>query len=164
MANWSKRRSTKSGTYSRTTKTTNSKGGSTRSTSTRVGNGPRVTESIKQQNGKVTVRRYMTEYHPYLGQKRTTKTVYNTKQTKTPKPKKPRKARATRSKYNSSTSAHTSSMSDLIASGLRPIPRDWTKHPRGSMQHDIDDTRVLPEWRQWLFFAIVGYILMSLVI
>ena len=96
MANWSKRRSTKSGTYSRTTTTTNSKGGSTRSTSKRVGSGPRTTESIKQQNGKVTIRRYTTEYNPSLGTKRTTQTVYNTKQTKTPKPKKPRKTTSRR--------------------------------------------------------------------
>ena len=96
MANWSKRRSTKSGTYARTTVTTNSKGGTTRSTSKRVGNSPRITESVKNQNGKVTIRRYTTEYNPFLGQKRTTQTVYSTKQTKTPKPKKPRKMRVSR--------------------------------------------------------------------
>ena len=152
MANWSKRRSTKSGTHSRTTTTTNSKGGSTRSTSKRVGNGPRTTESVKQQNGKVTIRRYTTEYNPSLGQKRTTQTVYNTKQTKTPKPKKPKKVRVSRSrsKYNTSTSAYVSA-----------TPRDWVKHPRGSMWHD---NHVFPEWCHWMFWGLIGYIVITLVI
>lgn len=92
MANWSKRTSRKSGTNTRTTRTTNSKGGSTISTSGRVGTGPRVTESIKQQNGKVVHRRYTTEYHPTLGTKRTTKTVYASSNAK---PKKPRKTKST---------------------------------------------------------------------
>lgn len=147
MANWSKRRSTKSGTYGRTTVTTNSKGGSTRSTSKRIGNSPRVTESIKNQNGKVTIRRYTTEYNPFLGQKRTTQTVYSTKQTKTPKPKKPRKARVTRSRSRGSTSFNSV-----------PIPRDWVKYPRGSMWHD---NHVFPMWCHWVFWGIAGWILLS---
>jgi hypothetical protein len=153
MANWSKRRSRKSGTYSRTTTTTNSKGGSTRSTSTRVGNGPRITESIKQQNGKVTIRRHTTEYNPSLGTKRTTQTVYNTKQTKTPKPKKPRKVRASRSrsKYKASTLGYISAAT----------PRDWVKHPRGSMWHD---NHVFPQWCHWVFWIFVGYVGANLVI
>ena len=152
MANWSKRRSTKSGTHSRTTTTTNNKGGSTRSTSVKVGSSPRVTESVKQQNGKVTIRRYTTEYHPTLGTKRSSKTVYNTKQTKTPKPKKPskpRKARVSRSRSSGAT-GFTSA----------PIPRDWEKHPRGSMWHD---THAFPEWCHWGFWAIVVYIIMSVI-
>ena len=86
MANWQKRTSRKNGKFGRTTYTTNSKGGSTRSTSTKVGSGPRFTESVKNQNGKTTVRRYRTEYNPSLGRMVTTSTVYNTK-----KPKKPKK-------------------------------------------------------------------------
>ena len=149
MANWSKRRSTKSGTYARTTTTSNSKGGTTRSTSTRVGSGPRTTESIKQQNGKVTIRRYTTEYNPSLGTKRTQQTVYNTKATKTPKPKKPRKVKVTRSRSKGYASFNSV-----------PIPRDWEKYPRGSMWHD---THVFPEWCHWGFWILVGYIVVNLV-
>ena len=107
MANWSKRTSRKSGTYSRTTKTTNSKGGSTTSYSGRVGSGPRTTESIKQQNGKVVHRRYTTEYHPTLGTKRTTKTVYASSNAKLKKPKKAKKFTPRRRKTsNRSYSGH----------------------------------------------------------
>jgi hypothetical protein len=152
MANWSKRTSSKSGTYSRTTRTTNSKGGSTRSTSTRVGSGPRTTESIKQQNGKVTIRRYTTEYNPSLGTKRTQQTVYNTKATKTPKPKKPRKPRKARV---------SRSRNSAISYASAPIPRDWEKHPHGSRW---EDTHVFPEWCHWVFWILVGYTIVSLVI
>ena len=155
MANWSKRRSTKSGTYSRTTTTTNNKGGSTRSTSVKVGSSPRVTESTKQQNGKVTIRRYTTEYHPTLGTKRSTKTVYNTKQAKTPKPKKPKKSRSTRSK-STGTRARSAAMSIPSLT-----PRDWVKHPRGSRW---EDTHVFPEWCHWVFWGLLGYFVVSHVI
>ena len=151
MANWSKRRSTKSGTYGRTTVTTNSKGGSTRSTSKRIGNSPRTTESIKNQNGKVTIRRYTTEYNPFLGQKRTTQTVYSTKQTKTPKPKKPRKMRVSRPRSKSTSSRYAST----------PIARDWALYPRGSMWHD---NHFFPQWVHWTFWGIMGWILLSVML
>ena len=112
MANWSKRSSRKSGTNTRTTTTYNSKGGSTRSTSGRVGTGPRVTESVKNQNGKTVIRRYTTEYHPSLGTKRTTKTVYASSNAK---PKKPRKTKSTsyKRRRRSNTTYHSGGGDDV---------------------------------------------------
>lgn len=93
MANWSKRRSTKAGNQGqRITRTTNSNGTSTYSSSRRVGN-TRITDSTT--GGKTKV--YTTEHHPVLGTKRTVRTVNPTVRVK--KPKKPRK---TRSRYKSS--------------------------------------------------------------
>ncbi len=150
MANWSKRRSSKSGTYSRTTTTTNSKGGSTRSTSKRVGNGPRTTESIKQQNGKVTIRRYTTEYNPSLGTKRTTQTVYNTPKTKTPKPKKPRKT-TTRRRKSSSPKRHVfSGYTHVYTNSNVAAPTNW------SMWIHIATVIALLSigwWSLWLIYA-----------
>ena len=162
MANWSKRRSTKSGTHSRTTTTTNNKGGSTRSTSVKVGSSPRVTESVKQENGKVTIRRYTTEYHPTLGTKRSSKTVYNTKQTKTPKPKKWKKPKTTRSSKCSTSYNGTPFVSSYIPVSLPALKkRDWVKEPRGSKW---SDTHAYPVWCHFLFWFAVGYGVVSLII
>ena len=92
MANWSKRRTTKAGNQGqRITRTTNSNGKSTYSSSKKVGN-TRTTTSVSS-NGKIKIR--TTETHPTLGRRTTTQTL-----NKQPKYKKPRKARRRRSSGN----------------------------------------------------------------
>ena len=95
MANWSKRRSTKAGNQGqRITRTTNTSGKTTYSSSRRVGN-TRITDSTS--GGKTKV--YITEHHPILGTRRTVRTVNPTVRVK--KPKKPKKNRSR--KYNTSS-------------------------------------------------------------
>ena len=148
MANWQKRTSRKNGNTkgSRTTYTTNSKGGSTRSTSSRVGTGPRITESVKNQNGKTTIRRYKTEYNPSLGRMVTTSTVYNTK-----KPKKPRKYKAKKYKYRTDNRSY-SQLSASERASLRAKPRDWNKHPR-------EADAGIPSWVWWVIGIVALYII-----
>jgi hypothetical protein len=101
MANWSKRRTTKAGNQGqRITRTNNSNGTSTYSSSKRVGN-TRTTQSTSSKNGKIKI--YTTEHHPVLGTKRTVKTLNPTIKYKKPKkPSKPRKIKNYRSSnYNS---------------------------------------------------------------
>lgn len=93
MANWSKRRSTKAGNQGqRTTRTTNSNGKSTYSSSKKVGN-TRTTTSI---SSSCKMKVYMTEQHPTLGTKRTVKTLNKTP----PKPKKAKKPKAAKRPRN----------------------------------------------------------------
>jgi hypothetical protein len=88
MANWSKRRTTKAGNQGqRITRTTNTSGKSTYSSSKRVGN-TRTTTSVSS-TGKIKI--YTTEHHPTLGVRRTTQTL--NKQPRQKKPKKPRRSR-----------------------------------------------------------------------
>lgn len=95
MANWSKRRTqTFKSSKNRITRTHNSSGKSTYSSSKKVGN-TRTTTSIS--NGKVRI--YTTETHPTLGTKRTTWSP-----NKIPKTKKPRARKAGRRKSYSSSS------------------------------------------------------------
>lgn len=104
MANWSKRRSFKAGNQGqRVTRTTNSKGTSTFSTSKKVGT-TRTTTSFSS-TGKI--REYVTEHHPILGSRRTTRTI--NKKTKTVKPKKPRKTRVRKTRVRRSSSKGSSS-------------------------------------------------------
>lgn len=91
MANWSKRRTRKAGTGGqRVTKTLNSKGTSTFSTSKKVGN-VRTTTSTSSENGKTKI--ITTEHHPILGTRRTVQTLNKGTTVKRPKSKKPRKRR-----------------------------------------------------------------------
>lgn len=75
MSNWIKRRSRKTGTYTRSTTTTRSDGSVTNSRSTRVGNLPRITESQGPDGPKY----YSTEYSD-LGQRK--KRIYPAGRTK----------------------------------------------------------------------------------
>lgn len=83
MASWSKRRTTKGGNQGqRVTRTTNSNGTSTYSTSKRTGN--RRTTTTTSSTGKI--KEVVTEHHPTLGTRRTVRTLNPT--IKTSKPKK----------------------------------------------------------------------------
>jgi hypothetical protein len=87
MANWSKRYTTTfKRSKNRITRTNNSKGTSTNSFSTKVGN-TRTTQSTNSANGKVKV--YTTQTHPTLGTKREVRTVNPTVRYKKHKPYKP---------------------------------------------------------------------------
>lgn len=100
MANWSKRRSTKAGNQGqRITRTTNSSGKSTYSSSKRVDN-TRTTTSISS-SGKIKI--YTTEHHPTLGTRRTTQTLNKQPRAKKPKAYKPKKSRAKVSSYSYSS-------------------------------------------------------------
>lgn len=97
MANWSKRTTqTFKSSKNRITRTHNSSGKSTYSSSKKVGN-TRTTTSIS--NGKVRI--YTTETHPTLGTKRTTWSP-----NKQPKYKKPKRAKSPKrvKKYRSNYS------------------------------------------------------------
>lgn len=99
MANWSKRSTqTFKSSKNRITRTHNSSGKSTYSSSKKVGN-TRTTES--SSGGKLKV--YTTEHHPTLGTRRTVRTVNPTVKYK--KPKAPRKSRSRKS-YSSSSGAN----------------------------------------------------------
>lgn len=108
MANWSKRRTTKAGNQGqRITRTTNSNGTSTYSSSKKVGN-TRTTQSTSSKNGKIKI--YTTEHHPTLGTKRTVKTLNPTIKYK--KPKKPKSSRKTK-RYRSASSGGGSDLFTL---------------------------------------------------
>jgi hypothetical protein len=93
MANWSKRRTqTFKSSKNRITRTNNTNGTSTYSSSAKVGN-TRITTSSNSANGKTKI--YTTEHNPGLGTRRTVRTVNPTVRYKKPKTwKAPRKSRA----------------------------------------------------------------------
>lgn len=100
MANWSKRRTTKAGNQGqRITRTTNSSGKSTYSSSKRVGN-TRTTTSISS-SGKIKI--YTTEHHPTLGTRRTTQTLNKQPRVKKTKAYKPKKTRSRKYRTSNST-------------------------------------------------------------
>ncbi len=112
MANWSKRRSWKSGSAGqRTTKTTSNTGKTTRSTSYKSGS-TRITESIPS-SGKTRV--YITEHHPTLGTKRTVRTINPTKKVK--QAKRPRASK----KSAGSKFTYVSAKAALARTGPRQI-------------------------------------------
>lgn len=108
MANWSKRRSWKSGNSGqRTTRTTSTSGKATYSNSKRIGN-TRTTYSTNS-DGKVKVT--TTEHHPVLGTRRTTKTLNQTTKVKKSKSRKSKAYKPSRKKYKY-TGTYAGSSSD----------------------------------------------------
>ena len=142
MASWSKRRTqTFKSSKNRLTRTNNSKGTSTNSSSYKVGN-TRVTHSTNSATGKS--RTYTTQTHPTLGTKREVRTNNPTVRYK--KPKAPRKSRA--KNYKSTNNSAVTYRHDL---GYR-----WTM---------ADQAERDKSWNLvWNVFGVIAFVFVLLLI